>query len=343
MVKVITDVKADTIIADRLFADTTNFNINDDILIRVINSEEGGSSNTTAISLNTANIATNASGISTNVTDIGINESNIAVNTTAIFTNLTNIGTNTSGISTNATDIGTNATDIGTNATNIGINTTDIGTNATNIGINTTDIGINTTNIGTNATDIGTNATNIGINTTDIGINTTNIGTNATDIGTVISALNDIQSVCVNVGGTFACDISGGTKVTLYTSIPNFLLLLLSDDEPAVNIVFRDEFSISPRFRISVEGAGVGASAFSQYYNVWEIPALTYLTFGSKIKCELIFTTNNFLICLINSIIIDAIPLGSEVQAKVPYQLVKGGEFNPDYGLIWYVEKFSTI
>ena len=315
MVKVITDVKADTIIADRLFADTTNFNINDDILIRVINSEEGGSSNTTAISLNTANIATNASGISTNVTDIGINESNIAVNTTAIFTNLTNIGTNTSGISTNATDIGTNATDIGTNATNIGINTT----------------------------DIGTNATNIGINTTDIGINTTNIGTNATDIGTVISALNDIQSVCVNVGGTFACDISGGTKVTLYTSIPNFLLLLLSDDEPAVNIVFRDEFSISPRFRISVEGAGVGASAFSQYYNVWEIPALTYLTFGSKIKCELIFTTNNFLICLINSIIIDAIPLGSEVQAKVPYQLVKGGEFNPDYGLIWYVEKFSTI
>ena len=117
----------------------------------------------TAISTNTANIASND-------TDIGVLTGSVVQNQT--------------DIATNVTDIATNATNINTNALNIALNDINIATNVTDIATNVTDIATNVTDISTNVADIATNSADIATNSIAIALNTAKV-TNATHTGDV--------------------------------------------------------------------------------------------------------------------------------------------------------------
>jgi len=94
----------------------------------------------TAISTNTANIASND-------TDIGVLTGSVVQNQTDIATNITDIATNATNINTNALNIALNDINIATNVTDISTNVADIATNSAAIALNTAKV--------TNATHTG--------------------------------------------------------------------------------------------------------------------------------------------------------------------------------------------
>jgi len=141
----------------------------------------------------------------------------------------------------------------------------------------------------------------------------------------------------MNINGALTCPLTAGT---INSILPEFIVVWKSVEQ--VNLVFRDEFSSAPRFRISIEGSGAGSAAFSQQYNISSYPELSTLTNGDKIKVEMIITETN-MVCSINSIILDVIPFAPTIQNLIYTTGIGPGPTNPPpWALFLFVEHFIT-